>query len=59
MKKILTLLVIFVAVGCSGVEIIDSPETKTSADTTGVMVADSIELSGVPIDFNVKIEDWE
>lgn len=59
MKRILlTFFAVMIIASCSHTELVEIPLTKTDT-TTYINVADSVEMSGVPIDFNVKIEDWE
>lgn len=57
MKKILLLLLLC---SCSKSEVIDLPKTR-SADTTAYTPRerDTLELSDVPIGFDVSVDDWE
>jgi hypothetical protein len=50
--------------GCSKSELIDTPKPRTKADTTYTPRAiqkdtSEVESSGIPIEFDVTIEDWE
>ena len=59
MKKLLILLCLC---SCSMSELIDMPVTK-STDTTEYIIIrnpkDTIEVSDVPITFDVIVEDWK
>ena len=58
MKWIIALLLLC---GCSKSIVIDMPMTR-GADTTEVYTPrerkDSVEISGIPIGFEVSVEDW-
>ena len=60
MKKVLIVSACCLLGGCSRSIVIDMPKTK--ADTTEYIPIernDTTETSGVPIGFDVTVEDWE
>ena len=65
LKKMAAFMVCIVACllcGCSKSIVIDMPMTR-GADTTEVYTPrerkDSVEISGIPIGFEVSVNDWE
>lgn len=61
MKKVLIVSACCLLGGCSRSIVIDMPMTK-AADTTEYIPIernDTTETSGVPIGFDVAVEDWE
>jgi hypothetical protein len=62
---ILSIIYLFIiGIGCSKSYIIDFPETRSYADTSYVYsvkgsVIDTTETSGIPVSFDVIVEEWE
>lgn len=57
--KPLMLLLLFLCCGCSKSHILEQPKTRASDTTTYTIPADTLELSDVPIGFEVEVEEWE
>lgn len=59
MKRI-AILLLLLCFGCSKSYILEQPKTR-SADTTSYTPRerDTLELSDVPIGFDVSVEEWE
>lgn len=66
LKAFLIILTTTILLGCSKSELLDSVLLKDCHDTTEVYIArtpksvqeDTVATSGIPIDFNVNVEDW-
>lgn len=59
--KIITLLLL---TSCSMSEVLETPLPRTKADTTYIprtiqKDTNDVELSGVPVEFDVTVESWE
>lgn len=55
----LAILLLFLCVGCSKSYILEQPRTRAVDTTTYTTPADTLELSDVPIGFDVEVEEWE
>lgn len=59
MKKVLIVLACSLLGGCSRSIVIEMPMTKADTTEYTPRQVDTLELSDVPIGFDVTVEDWE
>lgn len=57
----IALLILLLLTSCSMSELVAIPDPRTKVDTTTYTVRhrDTTETSGVPITFDVTVEDWK
>ena len=64
LRSMIALLLLFLLTSCSMSEVLEQPLPNTKVDTTyipRVIQKDTteVELSGIPIEFDVTVESWE
>lgn len=60
----IALLLLFLLTSCSMGEVLETPMPRTKVDTTYIprtiqKDTTEVELSGIPVEFDVTVESWE